>query len=61
MKPFIRNLNNIRSVRALLVGLLTFLLLSSCSPYASLDVGVPFKVGPVYVNPRIGVGGHLKL
>mgnify|MGYP001030038441 FL=1 len=30
-----------------------------CSPYASLDIGMPFKVGPVYVNPRIGVGGFL--
>lgn len=40
---------------------LTFavLMLASCSPYASLDVGVPFKVGPVYVNPSIGVGGRL--
>lgn len=35
------------------------LMLASCSPYASLDVGVPFNVGPVYVNPSIGVGGHI--
>jgi len=33
--------------------------LMACSPYASLDVGVPFKIGPVYVNPSIGVGGFL--
>ncbi|MGD8615011.1 MAG: hypothetical protein PVI91_04985 [Gammaproteobacteria bacterium] len=33
--------------------------LASCSPYAGVDVGVPFKVGPVYVNPSIGVGGFL--
>jgi hypothetical protein len=33
--------------------------LTSCSPYAGVDVGVPFKVGPVYVNPSIGVGGFL--
>ena len=33
--------------------------LSACSPYASVDVGVPLKVGPVYVNPSIGVGGYL--
>ncbi len=39
---------------AALVGLL-----SSCSPYAGVNVGVPFKVGPVYVNPSIGVGGYL--
>jgi hypothetical protein len=24
-----------------------------------VNVGVPFKVGPVYVNPSIGVGGIL--
>ena len=39
---------------AALVGLL-----SSCSPYAGVNVGVPLKVGPVYVNPSIGVGGFL--
>jgi hypothetical protein len=32
---------------------------TSCSPYASVDIGTPFKVGPVYVNPKIGVGGFL--
>ncbi|MFV0576502.1 MAG: hypothetical protein ACK5NC_13965 [Vibrio sp.] len=41
--------------KAILVTL-GVLLLASCSPYASVDVGAPFKVGPVYVNPRIGVG-----
>jgi hypothetical protein len=34
-------------------------LLISCSPYAGVDVGVPFKVGPVYVSPSIGIGGFL--
>ena len=38
---------------AVLIGL------ASCSPYASVDIGAPFKVGPVYVNPKIGVGGFL--
>ena len=38
---------------AVLIGL------TSCSPYASVDIGAPFKVGPVYVNPKIGVGGFL--
>jgi hypothetical protein len=33
--------------------------LTSCSPYAGVNVGVPFKVGPVYVNPSVGVGGFL--
>jgi hypothetical protein len=33
--------------------------LTSCSPYAGIDIGVPFNVGPVRVNPSIGVGGFL--
>ena len=44
--------------RSLLVVLLLGVL-ASCSPYAGVNVGVPFKVGPVYVNPSIGVGGIL--
>jgi hypothetical protein len=44
--------------RVLLAALLLGVLVS-CSPYASVNVGVPFKVGPVYVNPSIGVGGAL--
>ena len=49
---------NIRVGKLLAAGM-CLLLLSSCSPYAGIDVGVPFKVGPVYVNPSIGVGGFL--
>ena len=49
----------IKWIRVLLIATLSLGLLSSCSPYASLNVGVPFKVGPVYVNPSIGVGGFL--
>jgi hypothetical protein len=44
--------------RSLLVALLLGVL-ASCSPYGGVNVGVPFKVGPVYVNPSIGVGGFL--
>ncbi len=44
--------------RTLLAALLLGIL-ASCSPYANVNVGVPFKVGPVYVNPSIGVGGML--
>jgi len=47
-----------RLSRALLAALLLGVL-ASCSPYAGVNVGVPFKVGPVYVNPSIGVGGFL--
>jgi hypothetical protein len=44
--------------RSLLAAVLLGML-ASCSPYAGVNVGVPFKVGPVYVNPSIGVGGFL--
>ncbi|MCQ8877303.1 hypothetical protein NQT69_04540 [Pseudoalteromonas shioyasakiensis] len=47
-----------RIIKIGLVSAMT-LLLASCSPYASLNVSAPFKVGPVYVNPSIGVGGSL--
>lgn len=47
--------------RLLRIGLVALLLplLASCSPYASLNVSAPFKVGPVYVNPSIGTGTFL--
>jgi hypothetical protein len=32
------------------------LLLSSCSPYASLNIDAPFRVGRVTINPGIGIG-----
>jgi len=41
-------------IATLILGVLV-----ACSPYAGLDIGIPFKVGPVYVNPSIGVGGYL--
>ena len=43
----------------LILVLVVLGLLSSCSPYGSVSVGVPFRVGPVYVNPSIGLGGFL--
>ena len=48
-----------KRMRKLLLAAVCLLMLSSCSPYAGVSVGVPFKVGPVYVNPSIGVGGFL--
>jgi hypothetical protein len=45
-------------IRLLLLSAM-LICLASCSPYAGIDIGVPFKVGPVYVNPSIGVGGFL--
>lgn len=38
---------------------LALALLASCSPYASVSIGVPFNAGPFYVNPSIGIGGFL--
>jgi hypothetical protein len=32
------------------------LLIGSCSPYVGLNVGVPFNVGNVTINPNIGIG-----
>lgn len=53
---------NAKRFSVLLKGLMLaamFGLLASCRPYGSVEVGAPFKVGPVYVNPKIGVGGFL--
>lgn len=41
--------------RALLLVALA-MLLGSCSPYLGLNVGVPFNLGNVTINPNIGVG-----
>lgn len=41
--------------RALLVAVLV-LLAGSCSPYLGLDVGAPFDVDHVTINPNIGIG-----
>jgi hypothetical protein len=41
---------------AMILISMAVLLLAACSPYASVDVGVPFNIGPVHVNPSIGVG-----
>ena len=53
MKSVLRRLPKTALIASLL------LLVSSCSPYASVDIGVPFRVGPVTVNPSIGVGSFL--
>ena len=42
-----------------IIATLFLVVLVACSPYAGLDIGIPFKVGPVYINPSIGVGGFL--
>jgi len=47
-----------RALRLALLGAVALGFLS-CSPYGSVRIGAPFKVGPVYVNPSIGLGGFL--
>lgn len=47
-----------RLLQALAIVAVTALL-SACTPYGGLNISAPFKVGPVYVNPSIGVGGSL--
>ncbi len=39
-----------------LVLLALALLIGSCSPYVGLNVGAPFNVGNVTINPNIGIG-----
>jgi hypothetical protein len=43
----------------LLLAVLAFAGVSGCSTYAGIDIGAPMKVGPVYINPSIGIGGYL--
>ena len=49
----------IRWLRHLALSALAVAALGACSPYASVDIGVPFDIGPVRVNPSIGIGGFL--
>lgn len=49
-----------KNMKRLILATMAVLFIASCTPYASLDIGAPFKLGPVYVNPSIGVGGSLK-
>jgi hypothetical protein len=50
-----RILRSPRLGRALLLVALA-LLVGSCSPYLGLNVGVPFNIGNVTINPDIGIG-----
>ncbi|MEA3230128.1 MAG: hypothetical protein U9Q05_00015 [Thermodesulfobacteriota bacterium] len=55
--------NRVGEIKKWIIGLILGVLLLgwlvSCSPYASVDIGTSFKVGPFHVNPRIGVGSFL--
>ena len=57
------NRNPVRSVRrraaAVALALAGLLALTSCSPYARVDIGYSFNSGGFYVNPSIGIGGFL--
>jgi hypothetical protein len=45
--------------RVIVIFIIMACFLAACSPYAGIDIGIPLKVGPVYVNPSIGIGGLL--
>jgi len=51
--------NTFRKLKRIAIVTATVVLLSSCNTYGSLNIGAPFKLGPVYVNPSIGIGGIL--
>ena len=62
MTERIRSLVNRRHAKTVLLVLLVVVAvgtLAACSPYASINVGIPLHAGPVYINPSIGVGGYL--
>lgn len=62
MTTRIRELVQHRSIRTLLlliVMVAAVTTMAACNGYASVNVGVPMKLGPVYVNPSIGFGGPL--
>ena len=62
MTTRIRSSVNQRFVRTMLllfVMVVAVTTLAACNGYASVNVGAPLKLGPVYVNPSIGIGGPL--
>jgi len=62
MTAKIRSLVRRRSVRTallLMVLVVTATTMVGCNGYASVDIGAPLKVGPLYVNPSIGIGAPL--
>ena len=62
MTARIRTLVQRRSVRTLLlliVVVAAVTTMAACNGYASVDIGAPLRVGPLYVNPSIGFGAPL--
>ena len=62
MTTRIRELVQHRSIRTLLlliVMVAAVTTMTACNGYASVNVGAPMRLGPVYVNPSIGFGGPL--
>ncbi len=62
MTAKIRSLVQHRSVRTLLllmVVVAAVTTMAACNGYASVNVGAPMRLGPVYVNPSIGFGGPI--
>lgn len=62
MTTRIRSLLRARAFRRVLLLIVTaaaVTTMAACNGYASVDIGAPMKVGPVYVNPSIGFGRPL--
>ena len=62
MTTRIRTMVQHRSIRTLLllsVIVAAVTTMAACNGYASVNVGAPMRLGPVYVNPSIGFGGPL--
>jgi len=62
MTTRIRELMRHRAIRTLLLLIVmaaAVTTMTACNGYASVNVGAPMKLGPVYVNPSIGFGGPL--
>jgi len=50
---------SIRTLLLLIVMVAAVTTMAACNGYASVNVGAPMRLGPVYVNPSIGFGGPL--
>ena len=62
MTSRIRSVVHTRATRMVLLLIVTaaaVTTMAACNGYASVDIGAPMKVGPVYVNPSIGFGRPL--
>ena len=50
---------NVRTLLLVIVVVAAVTTMAACNGYASVNVGAPMRLGPVYVTPSIGFGGPL--